>query len=671
MPKLDWRDVQFSAISFAAAMAALYWSMSIDLRQPYWSMLSVYVVSQPVAAAVRSKAVYRLMGTVLGAAVAVVLLPNLANAPLLLSLALSLWVGGCLTISLLDRSPRSYVMMLAGYTAAIVGFTSVNQPAEIFDLAVARAEEISIGIVCATVAHSLWFPRPMGDALRARIRQWLSEADHWALDVLGGDAAAAGQDRARLAGAASEIHLMAAHLPFDTSHLRETTATVRALHDRILMLIPILSSLSDRLEALRAEAPELDADTRETLGTVARWIRNECPAAERAAITQALEARCARSDRSVWYGLNLIGLHARLHDLVRVQAESRGLLDHLHAPDAPLAPPLRGIVAAAVARPLHSDLGLALVSGAVAATAIMISCAAWIGLGWAEGGASAVIAAILCCLFAAMDDPAPAIKKFGIAICIAVALAGIYLFVIFPRIDSFPMLALVLAPTLLAIGIATVNPKLATSALLILLNFCNYTGLQERFAPDLAAFLNNNLSQFFGVFVAIYVTRTARSMTTEASARRLLRATWRELARLAQGRTSESREDVAARMVDRIGLLAPRLAAIQEGEFAGGDALRELRVSMDLSVLQDSHSQLPKPAEAAIAQLLQAVGRHYAARPSGTTADDRDMLDLLDHSIRLVAEHPSPSSSPALAALVGLRRNLFPDARFLSGAHTQ
>lgn len=649
-------------------MAALYWSMSIDLRQPYWSMLSVYVVSQPMAATVRSKALYRLLGTVLGATATVVLMPALVNTPLLLSFALALWVGGCLAVSLLDRSPRSYVMMLAGYTAAIVGFTSVDQPGQIFDLAVARAEEISIGIVCATVAHSLWFPRPVGDALRERIRRWLAEADHWALDILEKrDGQTTQQDRARLASAATEIHLMAAHLPFDTSHLRETSAIVRALHDRILMLIPILSSLADRLGAMRDDAPLLDEQVSERLAKVAAWIRNDCPVAESMSIQQALVLRSEECNRSTWYGLNQLGLYSRLRDLVSALTESRALLTQLHDPDAPLPANLRPIVAGAEERPLHSDLSLALISGAVATTAIMICCMAWIGLGWAEGGASAMITSILCCLFAGMDDPVPAIKKFGIAICIAVAMAGIYQFLIFPGIDSFPMLALVLSPTLLVIGTVTLNPGLATSALLVLLNFCNYMAIQERYTPDLAAFLNNNLSQFFGLFVAIYVTRTARSLTTEASARRLQRATWQELARLAQGKTTESAEDFAARMVDRIGLLAPRLAALKTEESAGGDVLRELRVTMDLGVLQNA-SPLPPSVEPALAQMLQAVGRHYATRSKGGTIEDRNTLTLLDRAIHLTATVSSQGASRALAALVGLRRNLFPDAKFTAGA---
>ena len=53
--------LHFSLMTFAAAMLALYVAMSIDLQQPYWSMMTVFIVSQPLAAAVRSKALQRLL----------------------------------------------------------------------------------------------------------------------------------------------------------------------------------------------------------------------------------------------------------------------------------------------------------------------------------------------------------------------------------------------------------------------------------------------------------------------------------------------------------------------------------------------------------------------------------------------------------------------------------
>ena len=97
----------FSVKCFIAAMLAYYIALRIGLTRPYWAVSTSYIVAQPLAGAVISKAVYRLVGTALGAGAAVVLVPNLVNAPELLSLALALWLGMCLFISLQDRTPRS------------------------------------------------------------------------------------------------------------------------------------------------------------------------------------------------------------------------------------------------------------------------------------------------------------------------------------------------------------------------------------------------------------------------------------------------------------------------------------------------------------------------------------------------------------------------------------
>jgi uncharacterized membrane protein YccC len=136
---------------------------------------------RPFAGPTRSKGMYRAGGTLLGAVVVTFLVPQLANSPELLSLALALWIGGCLYFSLLDRTPRSYLLMLAGYTAGLIAFPAVGEPGAIFDIALARVEEITLGIVCATVIHSLVLPQPFGPVLLARL-------DHAVRDAITGSA---------------------------------------------------------------------------------------------------------------------------------------------------------------------------------------------------------------------------------------------------------------------------------------------------------------------------------------------------------------------------------------------------------------------------------------------------------------------------------------------------
>jgi len=662
MPKLDRHTLLFSLNSFAAAMLALYIGFALGLPRPYWAMTTAYIVSQPLAGAVRSKAVYRVLGTMLGAAAAVALVPNLVNAPLLLSLALALWVGGCLAISLLDRTPRSYVLMLAGYTAAIIGFPSVNQPGAIFDVAVSRVVEIGLGIVCATLVHSLVFPRPVGAVLQQRLSAWLGEADRWALDVLKGeDAQAIARDRRHLAAAASEIHLLAVHLPFDTSRLRETSGAVRAFHDRMLLLIPLLSGLSDRMDALRDTA---HPKARAALNAVTDWIEAGSPRDQGLALVERLETLAAKRRNASWPALLVESLLMRLAETVRALGESHALMARLSDPDAPLSPALEAEAARAGRRRMHADLPLALLSGAAAAIAILLSCAAWIVAGWGDGAAAPVMAAVFCCFFAAMDDPVPAIKSFGVFSLLSLPLSALYMFAVLPSIDGFPLLVMVMAPPLIFLGLYIPNPATMGAALAVLMGFCNALALQETFSADFASFLNANLGQFVGLLVAIMVTAGLRSMGADASARRLLGRTWRGLARLARARSAPEPAAFAALLVDRLGMLTPKLAQVGESrDLVGVDALRDLRVGMNLVAVQAARSDLGLEGQAAVDEALDGVGDYFAALASGRGgAPGEALLRRLDAAMSRLLDTAAGSAVQGVGGLVGLRRNLFPDA---------
>ncbi len=180
-------DVVFSLKTFAAAMLALWIALMANLPNPYWSVAAVYIVAHPLSGATTSKGFYRLIGTIIGGAVTILFVPHLVNSPEILTLAIGLWMGLCLAISLLDGTPRSYLFMLAGYTVAIASFAVVSVPETTFDYAVGRVEEIAIGIICAAVVNRLVFPRHSGPVLMARIDNWLRDGSKLALETLRGE----------------------------------------------------------------------------------------------------------------------------------------------------------------------------------------------------------------------------------------------------------------------------------------------------------------------------------------------------------------------------------------------------------------------------------------------------------------------------------------------------
>src|SRR5258706_11262568 len=176
----------FTFNSFAAAMLAFYVACATGLPQPFWAVMTVYITSQPLSGAVRSKAIYRVLGTFLGAAAAVAITPNLVNHPAVLSLALCGWTGLCLYLSLLDRTPRSYIALLAGYTAVIVAVPTLSHPEAIFNIAIVRVQEITLGGLCAAPTQSLFYPQSVGEALKRRVLGWLKDGRAWAEEILAG-----------------------------------------------------------------------------------------------------------------------------------------------------------------------------------------------------------------------------------------------------------------------------------------------------------------------------------------------------------------------------------------------------------------------------------------------------------------------------------------------------
>jgi hypothetical protein len=90
----------------AAAFAALGISLAVGLPMPFWAMTTVYITSNPLSGATRSKSIYRVMGTTMGAPWRWPWCPRWSTGPRCSVWRWRCWVGGCLIVSLLDR-PRA------------------------------------------------------------------------------------------------------------------------------------------------------------------------------------------------------------------------------------------------------------------------------------------------------------------------------------------------------------------------------------------------------------------------------------------------------------------------------------------------------------------------------------------------------------------------------------
>jgi uncharacterized membrane protein YccC len=651
MVRFGLRETVFSFNCFAAAMLALFISFSIGLERPFWAMTTVYITSQPLSGAVRSKAVFRLAGTAVGGAVTVLLVPALVDAPVLLSLALALWVASCQFISLLDRTPRSYFFMLAGYTAAIIGFPSVTHPEAIFDTAALRVQEIGIGVLCAALLHATVWPRSVGRAFGERAAATLAEAEAWIADVLAAaPEARVGRERRRLAADITDLHVTATHIPFDTALVRPTRALLAGMQDRMVLLIPLVSAVEDRWRSLVADGPPLPI-LADAVAAVRDWVRDD--ALPDAPVMAAIRAARDAGGTDDWSDLLALNLLARLEELVLALADARLLVAAVVDP-AGTPPPA---IAGASVRPLHRDYGMALLSSAATLLTLIGCCLFWIVTGWPEGAVAAMIAAVVCCFFATLDDPAPAQRGFLIWTIASLPLAAFYLFDILPAIDGFAMLTLAMAPALLAMGVMMARPSWYGRMVPMMLGFLGGMALTNDFAVDALGFFNANVAQIIGISAAIVTTRLIRSIGAGTAIRRLRRAGWRDLATLADRPADSIARQVGAwrsRMLDRVGLLASRIGEVpDEDRDAAASALRELRMGLSIAQIAPVADQ---------ASLRSELSRHFRSLGRGDdVAPPTDLLHSIDDAIAVSRGVEDPEERRAqLVNLVGLRRNVFP-----------
>jgi uncharacterized membrane protein YccC len=663
-------ELIYSLKCFAASMLALYLALSIGLPRPFWAMMTTYVVASPLSGAVRSKAVYRFAGTLIGSTFTVWLVPQLANSPELLSLALACWVGFCLYVSLLDRTPRSYVFMLAGYTAGLIAFPVAADPSTVFDVALARVEEIGIGILCASVVHSLVLPHSLGSALLGRLDHAIGDAQRWVRDTVSGAATEhAARARRTLAGDITELRLMSTHVPFDTSHLRWTSGMIHQLHDRLTAMVPLLLGVEDRLAALREADPgAMTPRWRAVLADIAHWVEQGSGADPqrapqlRAALAQATPLLAAQAS---WSAILQINLAARLHALVDACEQVlalRGQIGAVLDGGAP-AEAGRGSGQPSQVASLHRDHGMALRSAFAAVIAIVASCAFWIGTGWPAGAAAPMMAGVFCCFFATQDDPVPSIKMFLNYTAVSIPISAFYLLGVLPAVHSFEMLALTTAPAFLVLGVYIGRPATAGKAMAVVFGVAGMLSLQDTGTNDMVNFTNGMLAQMAGIGAAALTTGLLRSVGAEWTARRLFRAGRADLARLAGARRAPPLGAVSARMLDRIGLLAPRLAmAGSRHDMSAIDALADLRVGLNVVQLRSLQAGLERDG-VPLAPLMRKLSAHFRQQPAGAAAGAPALLDAIDAMLRAVCPGAAGSSRPqAATALASLRRDLFPAA---------
>ncbi|PYY70944.1 fusaric acid resistance protein, partial [Pseudomonas jessenii] len=466
------RDWFYGVRTFAASMIALYIALLMQMPRPYWAMATVYIVSNPFLGPTTSKALYRAIGTFVGAAAAVLFVPMFVQSPYVLVVVIALWTGTLLFLSLHLRTANNYALMLAGYTLPLIALPVVNNPLGVWDVAEARTEEIFLGIVVAAVVGAMFWPRRLAPVFNDSVGKWFADASTYSLRFLSRSVQPEEVSalRASMVATFNSLELMIGQLPHEGSR-PQTVRNTKELRGRMIHLLPVIDALDDALYALERRTPELVDKFAPLLAATCEWLEHKDADLERwHALKDQLEALQpapeALDDRKQLLFSNAIYRLGEWIDLWQdcrslqyaIQCESqdswRAVYRHWRL--GRLSPFL--------------DRGLMFYSAASTVTAIIVASVLWILLGWTDGGSAVILAAVACSFFASMDDPAPQIYRFFFWTAMSVVFASLYLFLVLPNLHDFPMLVLAFAVPFIVVGTLTVKPQFYLGMLLTLVN---------------------------------------------------------------------------------------------------------------------------------------------------------------------------------------------------------
>lgn len=463
----------FALRTIAAGLLTLYLAFLFDLDQPKWSIMAVVIISQPLAGMALARSFGQVIGTTLGAAVAVLIMAIFPQAPLPFITTLALWLALCTAGGTLLRYTSSQAFVLSGYTAVVVALLAIPDQDGTFLLAVTRVTETLLAVACVCIVSLLTArPEAVSRNYFAKVDQVIKlVATHAAAVIRTEESEAEFQRRQmQLLGEISALEGLRRHLYFDAPRLRSANNLVLLLGNQLMLLTSRLTALrhqrqllTERWEGdLPLEVQRLRADELAFLDELARYGRS-LPEETRhrlVILQQQFEELAYRAEQQTEE------MSATLRSLAwALRWEQARLLQQieqiLELSEAIQEGREASCMFRGQASPLHLDFTLATMNAIRAFSALLIAGLIWIETAWDGARGGMILVGILCSLMATFPRPLIAAQSYARGLGLALVVSALYQFMLVPAVSDFEWLALLLAPLLYVIAVGLASPATA------------------------------------------------------------------------------------------------------------------------------------------------------------------------------------------------------------------
>ncbi|MFL5254847.1 MAG: FUSC family protein [Rhodopila sp.] len=621
--------ILFGLRLWAAVCLALYLAFWLQLENPSWAGTTAAIVCQPALGASLRKGWFRLIGTVIGAIAAIIITACFPQSRAGFLLGLAFWGGLCALAATLLRNFASYAAALAGYTAATIAGDELGAlggiSGDVFALAVARASEISLGIVCAGFVLA---STDFGGA-RRRLAAMLTDLSAEiaaglirALRLSGPAEAASATERRKLMVRVAGLEAVIDQTSGEIATLPFRPRVLQAAEEGLFRALFAWRSIANHLQFVpeaRADVarvcdclPLLLASRQPTGELVARWLGP--PREMRAAMLSAARRLVALPVQAP--SLRLLGDRTAEGLL----ALARAMTGVLVLDDPWVAKQPRH-----VAHLRTPDVLPALINGVRAFLTVGAAALIWIGTAWPSGTMFIVFTTVAITLFAPQEDTAyAAARTYTIGAALSAVCAAVVAFALLPRFQSFAGLCAMLGVVLVPAATLSVQPWQPALFGAIGMNFVPLIAPANPMTYDPARFYNTAIAILGGIGFAMLAMRLLPPMPPAMRVRRLLALTLRDLRRLARGRLRVSSARWEGRVFGRLSAMPESVDLLQAARL--GSALSVGRQIIRLRLIADRF---------ALCAVLEPA---LSALAAGDSAAARRALDRFDAALAAVPE---------------------------------
>jgi uncharacterized membrane protein YccC len=519
----------FALRIWAAMMLALYAAFWLQLERASTAAVTVGILALQARGQAYEKAVYRFLASIVGVVASFVIAGLFPQTRELFVIGFASWLGLCVYVGGLLDGNRAYGAVLSGYTVASVAVMQIDSPQNIFLAGVNRGAAIVVGIAALALVSDVFAAPNVHTGLSGKLTAAHRRVRTFALAILRGESA----DPVQLANL-----------------LREITA----LHPDISALVAESSGGSARAAAARSAAVALVAEV-SAASALASLPPRILPSLRRAlanAVGENSRALQLRLQQHAHVGDGdphdaLFVGHAL--DLLIEDRRAQDAIEDLRAGRYPPRP---------IHAPIYRSRRAAAQNGLRAFLAVLTSAFLFSLGGWPFASQGVALVGAIVAISATTPNPGAFASGAVIAMPIAALLAGITAFLILDGVDQFPLLAIGMAPSILAAALVFTipDPKLAPIGFVVLVFFPFLLSPTNPQTYDPETYLFSSFMAITSVILLFVLLRTVP--TSDALLRRWYltsaQAEMRDL--LAGGRSWRRNDEALFRDADRIGQLA-------------------------------------------------------------------------------------------------------------------